>query len=376
MVACGRQWGKTRYAAVWALKKAVAGEVGWWVAPDAIVADVGWDEIKPLAAQVPGAVIKDSYPRTVTFPSGGWLQIKGAHLPGKLRGRTLDFIVGDEWAFVNDGGKRWNSELRPTLAVKQGEALFISTFDGENHFYDLYELGQDDNEPDWESWRKPSIENPYFPLEELELARRTTPQAQFEQEYMANPLVYVGAVFPGEKVQQATERVPEIRPELSKFAGLDWGYTNATAFEVCQEDAEGRITWFEERLWVSTQLETRVGAMVESCRRNKIEVVYADLAGKDGNAMLAAHLEDEGLPTVVVEVPFNKYKTHGIEARRWFLEQDLETMSPAVPELIRTTKRYRYKEGTEDPLKEDDHPVDAATAFYASRRGALVEDRG
>ena len=103
MVACGRQWGKTRYAAVWALKKAVAGEVGWWVAPDAIVADVGWDEIKPLAAQVPGAVIKDSYPRTVTFPSGGWLQIKGAHLPGKLRGRTLDFIVGDEWRLC----QRW-----------------------------------------------------------------------------------------------------------------------------------------------------------------------------------------------------------------------------------------------------------------------------
>ena len=46
---------------------------------------------------------------------------------------------------------------------KQGEALFISTFNGENSFYDLYELGQDDNEPEWASWRKPSTENPYFP---------------------------------------------------------------------------------------------------------------------------------------------------------------------------------------------------------------------
>jgi hypothetical protein len=375
VVACGRQWGKTRYAAVWALKKAVAGQAGWWVAPDANVADIGWDEIKPLASQVPGAVIKDSYPRTVTFPSGGWLQVKGAHLPGKLRGRTLDFLVVDEAAFILTG-ERWNSELRPTLAIRGGEALFVSTFNGENWFYDLYELGQDENYPEWASWRKPSTENPYFPLEELELARATTPEAEFEQEYMANPRVYVGAVFPGEKVQQATERRTEILPELPKFAGLDWGYTNATAFEVCQEDTEGRITWFEECLWVSTQLETRVGAMVESCRHNKIEVVYADAAGADGNAMLAAHLEDAGLPTVVVKVPFNKYKTHGIEARRWFLEQDLETMSAAVPELIRTTKRYRYKEGTEDPLKEDDHPVDAATAFYASRRGALVADRG
>ena len=49
-------------------------------------------------------------------------------------------------------------------------------------------------------------------------------------------------------------------------------------------------------------------------------------------------------------------------------------MSAGAPELIRTTKRYRYKEGT-GPRKEDDHPVDAATAFYASRRGRIVEER-
>lgn len=34
-----------------------------------------------------------------------------------------------------------------------------------------------------------------------------------------------------------------------------------------------------------------------------------------------------------------------------------------------------YKEGSEDVEKVDGHPVDAATAFYASRRGAVVEER-
>lgn len=375
VVACGRQWGKTRYASVWTLQRAVAGKRGWWVAPDAIVADIGWETIRMLSAQVPGAVIQDSYPRTVTFPSGGWIQVKGAHLPGKLRGRTLDFLVIDEAAFI-PSAERWNSELRPTLAIKGGEALFVSTFKGENWFYDLYELGQNPNYPDWESWRKPSIENPYFPLEELELARRTTPPGEFQQEYEANPLVYVGAVFPGEKVQEAVERgssgACEWRDDLPTFAGLDWGYTNATAFEVCQESAEGDINWLHESLWVATDLDIRIAAMVEVCRLRSVQMVYADASAPGENAKLQAQLRRAGLKTRVLKIPFAKYKDSAIVARRWYLEQGLESMSPSVPELIRTTKRYHYKEGTEDVAKEDDHPVDAATAFYASRRAALV----
>lgn len=380
VVACGRQFGKTRYACAWALQKAVSGKSGWWVAPNAIVADIGWETIRKLASQVPGAVIQESYPRTVTFPSGGWLQVKGAHLPGKLRGRTLDFLVVDEAAFIEDG-TRWHSELRPTLAIKGGEALFVSTFNGENWFYDLYELGQSDD-PEWESWRMPSTENPYFPPSEIEAARAAKmPEDQIQQEYFANPLVYVGAVFPGDKVQAATERDAEWQLDEEgnlrhpAFAGLDWGYTNATAFEVCQEDAEGRIAWLDERSWIATQLDTRISGIVDLCRRRKIEAIYADAAGATENAALAAALEDAGLRTGLVGVPFGKYKDTGIKVRRWYLENDLETMSKDVPELIRTTKRYHYKEGTEDVVKEDDHPVDAATAFYASRRSRIVEER-
>jgi hypothetical protein len=369
VVACGRQWGKSKFASAWVLERVLAGKAGWWIAPDANVALIGWDMLKGLFQQIPGVEIAEAK-RLITAPGGGWVQVKGAHNEGKLRGRTLDFIVNDEAAFVHNGGNRWNAELRPTLAVKNGEALFVSTFNGENWFYDLYELGQNADEPEWESWRKPSTENPYFPAAELERARRTTPQAEFEQEYLANPLVYVGAVFPGEKVQEAAERPTR---EGTAFAGLDWGYTNATAFEVCTEDAEGRISWVYEKLWVATQIETRVGQIVAACMERNIEAIYADAAGADENAMLAEWLGSAGAKTMLVPVPFGKFKEGGIKARRWYLEQGLESMDPrVVPELLRTTKRYRYKEGTDDVVKEDDHPVDAATAFYASRRGVVV----
>jgi hypothetical protein len=369
VVACGRQWGKSRLGSVWALERMLKGKGGWWVAPDANIARVGWKFLKGLARQIPGCEVAET-PRIIRLPSGGWIQVKGAHNEGKLRGVTLDFLVVDEAAFI-PSGERWTSELRPTLAVKRGEALFISTFDGENWFYDLYRQGQDAARSDWESWRKPSVENPYFSVEELEEARRTTPKAEFEQEYEANPLSYVGAVFPGDALQRATERRTEWREGFSTNAGLDWGYTNPTALEVCQEDLEGRVSWLLERTWQATALDTRVSAIVEVCRERRIEVVYSDAAGATENAALADALRRADLKTVVQPVPFGKFKDVGIKTRRWYLENGLESLGD-VPGLIRDSKRYRYKEGADDVVKENDHTVDAATAFYASRRGALV----
>lgn len=349
------------------------GEPGWWVAPDANVAQIGWAMLKRLALQVPGVRISESY-RTIELPNGGWGQVKGAHLPGKLRGRTLGWLVMDEAAFVNDGGSRWNAELRPTLAVRQGEALFVSTFNGENFFYDLYELGQDESQPEWASWRKPSVENPYFPREELEEARRTTPKAEFEQEYMANPLVYVGAVFNGENVQAAIERgyAAAYRTDLTTLAGLDWGFAGQTAFEVCQEDAEGRISWIDERRWTATELNTRCERIAELCVHYGIELVAADAAGATEIQTLSETLRRHGLKTMIQPIPFGQFKAAAISARRWYLENGLESIGPQCKVLGQETKRYRYKEGTEDPIKKDDHGIDGTLAFYATRADRMV----
>lgn len=315
--------------------------------------------------------------KSVTLWNGSRFVFRSANKHDNLRGEGVDYLVVDEAAFIVEAA--WNSSLRPMLADTRGSALLISTFQGENWFYDLYERGQDEAFPDWGSYRYKTKDNPFIDPEEIEEARRTTPRAEFEQEWEANPLIYVGAVFPGEKVQEATERKAFWHDDCPAFAGLDWGYSNATAFEVCQEDPEGRVSWLDERSWVATQLGpgegTRITGIVELCAHYKIETIYADAAGATENAALAEALERASLRTALVGVPFGKWKDTGIKVRRWYLENDLETMSPYVPELIRTTKRYRYKENSEDVAKEDDHQVDAATAFYASRRNRIVEER-
>jgi hypothetical protein len=377
VVACGRQWGKTYFGTRWALAGALIGKAVWWVAPDFPLASIGWKEIKRIARAIPGANVSESE-RLITFAGGGWLQVKSAHNEGSLRGVGLGRLVVDEAAFIPE--ERWHSELRPTLAIHAGEALFISTFSGENWFYDLYELGQDPEEHEWQSWRKPSTDSPYFPPDEIERARAgKTPEAHIQQEYFANPLVYVGSVFPGERVAEAQQKGYETdwEAETSEaFAGLDWGWTNPTAFLVCQEDAgTGRVSWLHEQLWTATDIDVRVNHMVDMCRERNVLAIYADAASPADNARLGDALDRAELPTEVVAVPFGQYKDRGIKTRRWYLESGLEVLSPECPTLISETKKYHFREGTEDVEKTDDHTCDAATAFYSSRLGAMLEER-
>lgn len=375
VVACGRRFGKTTLAVGEGLGHAGSNpeSVVWWVAPSYDLTRIGLNMVlQVLPSYLRQVKLAE---KEIVLWNNSRLKFRTADNPHQLRGEGVDFLVIDEAAFVKE--EAWNSALRPTLTDTYGRALLISTFNGENWFYDLYERGQDHSISEWDSFRFTTLDNPFIDPLEVDEARRTTPQAEFEQEYEANPLVYVGAVFPGEKVQGVVDRgkAGYVGGRGEAFAGLDWGYANETAFEVCLEDAEGHVHWLDERTWVATDLNIRCARIAELCARYDVEAIYADAAGATENAALAAALDDAGLRTEVVRVPFGKYKDSGIKTRRWFIENDMETMYPECSRLIEDTKRYRYKEDSEDVIKEHDHTVDAATAFYASRRAALIGER-
>ena len=66
----------------------------------------------------------------------------------------------------------WEMVIRPALADQRGNAIFISTPCGYNHFHEWYE--QAGTEPDWQTFSYNTIEGGNVPEEEVELARRTT----------------------------------------------------------------------------------------------------------------------------------------------------------------------------------------------------------
>jgi len=175
-----------------------------------------------MARQIPGAVVNRGE-ALVTMPSGGTAQVRSADDPESLRGEGLDFVVLDECAFMAESA--WSESLRPALSDRLGKALFISTPKGRNWFWRLYQRGQDAQDPDWASWQRPSVENPFLKASEIEAARRDLPERIFQQEYLAMFLEDSGAVFRGVTVA-TTASVADPEKGHEYVMGVDWGKSN------------------------------------------------------------------------------------------------------------------------------------------------------
>jgi hypothetical protein len=373
VIAAGRRFGKTLLAAAAAIVTAASkpDAVVWWVSPSH---DQSRMALRMVAKAIPqrhrevNKTLSEIY-----LSNGGRIAFKSGERSDNLRGEGLDLVIIDEAAFVSEA--LWTQAIRPTLSDKNGRALLISTFDGENWFYDLYRSALDPRNDAWQGWRFPTSENPYIPPEEIAEAQRNLPKEVFAQEYLASPMAFAGAVFDGEKLDAAYQRAPQlVVPELPLCeAGLDWGW-NFTALEVCIELADGRIAWIDEEIMERTELTVKCGIIAAYCVRYNIQTIYADAAGADENVTLAKILEARNCPTFVQPVPFNVYKKTGITTRVHYLERDREILSPACMQLLVDSKAYHYDPTGEKPMKGHDHSVDAATAFYASRSYVLGDE--
>jgi hypothetical protein len=346
--------------------------VVWWVSPSHSQSRMALRMVAKLIPTKHREVNKTF--GEIYLSTGGRISFKSGERWDNLRGEGLDLVIIDEAAFVAQD--LWTQAIRPALSDKQGEALLISTFDGENWFYDLYRFALDPENTEWQGWRFPTAENPYIPVAEIEEARRSLPKEVFGQEYLASPLAFAGAVFDGEKLDLAyrarTELVVPDTPSCE--AGLDWGW-NFTVLEVNVELADGRIAWIDEEVLERIELVAKCHIIADYCIRYNIQTIYADAAGADENVTLAKVLEERNAPTYVQPVPFNAYKKAGVLTRVHYLERDREILSERNVQLLIDSKAYHYdaKKGTGDDVyaKGHDHSVDAATAFYASRHYVL-----
>ena len=211
VVCCGRQFGKTSLGAVMCIAAAMAGKHVWWVAPSFPIGELGWYIIDRLARQIPGTRFEGRPVFRITFASGGTIQLRSADNPDSLRGATLDGVVFDEAAQAKP--EAWPI-LRPTLSVRRGWAMFISTPKGLNWFYDLYEGAAHLN--GWERWRIPSSESPYIPAEDIDLAREQMSSLMFSQEYEAEFVSTATGLFRADWFQRYTTRFED----EERFLGL------------------------------------------------------------------------------------------------------------------------------------------------------------
>ena len=185
VIAAGRRFGKTYLAAaklaVAALSdtnrhgyKLTAKNPCYYVAP---TADQALRLMRPKLIDLLGWESEGGY-ISGSNDNAGWMElvngvkiyIKGAENDDGLRGEGNRIVVLDEYADM--APHVWTTILEPTLMDVEGEAVFIGTPKGKNHFYKLFMNALTKPETywdDWEAFHFKSGDNPF--IAERELAR-------------------------------------------------------------------------------------------------------------------------------------------------------------------------------------------------------------
>ncbi len=183
--AAGRRFGKSHVAAHLLVKSAmmVKNDASFdlmdtsvmYIAPTFDQAKRAvWNKILRLAKmEKHGGLIKNFNTNEGWFDlvSGRRIYVRGADNPESLRGVGLSYVVLDEYADMK--AYVWTEIIEPTLLDVEGEALFIGTPKGKNHFFHLFmnALGtgvpsDTDYNPDlwqdWEAFHFKSSDNPHI----------------------------------------------------------------------------------------------------------------------------------------------------------------------------------------------------------------------
>lgn len=198
VISCGRRWGKTFCAMREAFQIMLRryGETGrkqrgWVVAPTFPLVKESWMTAEEILKD---AIIDKKLTDMKMVFDIGFLEFKSAERGSDgLLGAGLDLAIIDEAKLVSK--ESWEQGIRPALSDKQGRAMFISTPKGRGFFYELFLKGRNNEGGQWASWQHPTCTNPYFPKEEWEVIKVSTPEMILRQEYMADFLENEATVF-------------------------------------------------------------------------------------------------------------------------------------------------------------------------------------
>src|SRR5210317_1544644 len=224
IVAAGRRTGKSRLAAWMLILYGLQTEKGhvFYVAPTQGQArDIMWSTLLELGH----SVIKSSHINNLqlTLVNGATISLKGADRPETMRGVSLRFLVMDEYADMKPSV--WEQILRPALADQKGEAMFIGTPMGRNHFYELYHyatLGDDDS---YKAWHFTSYDNPLLDPNEIDTAKKSMSSYAFRQEFLASFEASGSEIFKEDWLQFSDDEPDDgdyyIAVDLAGFANVE-----------------------------------------------------------------------------------------------------------------------------------------------------------
>jgi phage terminase large subunit len=333
--------------------------------------DIMWQMLKkvcePIFADDPNESrleisIKNKYGGTSLLVLYGWEAVQER---GKGVGVKNNHIFLDEVAKYKNFWQGWQEILRPTLTDLSGGATFISTPNGFNHFYDLFNLEGVD--PDYKSFHFTSYDNPHLPKEEIEKAKQELTEDRFAQEYLGDFRKTEGLVY---KEFSRDRHVFDENVTIAareRIAGVDFGYTNPAAIPFITIDLEGHY-WVTDEYYRTGKTEAEIGEFVAN---QKFQRVYPDPESPSA----IEEMRRRGVNVRDVIKNKDSIKS-GIQVIRELLKSGRLHISKKCINLISEFETYCYPDKkdfhNEDelPIKEHDHLLDALRYAVSSNESA------
>lgn len=194
--------------------------------------------------------------KSIEFYNGSMLYLLSAEEPHSMVGTNVKGIVFDEAAKYADN-EAW-MYLEPRLIRNGGWAAFISTYEGQNWFYEIVRHNRDN--PDWYV-RELSIKDtckhdgsPIITEEQIEdLRRGGTAESWIKQEYYCSPVASFSGAFYQRGMLKAREegRVGDFpwNPNEPTFAAFDIGYADHAVVVFFQVVEPNKTIFIGSKSW-------------------------------------------------------------------------------------------------------------------------------
>ena len=359
VVVAGRRFGKTFLSTTELLRVAIQGQKKniWYVAPTYKAAkDIAWDMLKE---QVPKSWVRkiNESELSMKLKNGSVISLKGAEKPDNLRGRSIDFCVMDEFADMKP--ETWHEVLRPSLSDRQGNALFIGTPKGRNHFYDLWSQGLDD----WASFQFTTLDGGNVPCDEVEAAKRDLDERTFKQEYLAAFVNYSGIIYYNFDRLESVKKIDDDGEIL--HVGMDFNLDPMSAVvAIRQHDS---LCVIDEIVIFGSNTDEMVDELRYRSPKRKM-IIYPAPACRQrktsaGGRTDLSILQNAGFAVKVRERHTSiRDRINAVNARLKTTDGKRHLfVDPKCKQAVKSLERQTYKEGTNQPDKDSgfDHMNDA-----------------
>lgn len=341
---------------------------------------IAWRQLKKMIPENLAPVFNESE-LSVYFPhNASMIELKGADNEDSLRGAGLNGLVIDEFATIYDNWSVWHEVLRPALTDKKGWCMFIGTPKGKDAFWELYLRGQKNNK-DWKSWQFKTADNPLIDAEEIEEAKRDSPERYFRQEYEASFEDFTGLIYPEWDESIHVIKPCKLNPRLEHIGAIDTAITGVTGILKATVDTDGTLIIYSEYY----EENKRVNEIVPEVKEDDI-TWYIDPAA------IGQKIQKQGK----IFTLFDEYIDNGIHAL--YAEKSVEGGINRVGEALKAGKikvfssctnfiyeveRYHWAESKDTvkgiikpaPYKKNDHLMDCLRYLVMSRECTRIEKK-